>query len=77
MVFEVARLLLGVMLMTFHRPIADFFVEMDHISTAMFRAGGLNMPGPPRQAVMHTIYFCMGIIVCVVSMAKIYAELPR
>lgn len=77
MLSEVARLLMGITLLAFHRPLADFIVELEHSLAAMFRVGGLNLPGPPKRSIMHTIYFCLGIFVCVFSMAKIYAGLPQ
>lgn len=77
MLLEVGRLLVGIALMALHRPLADLIVELEHSLAALFRAGGLNLPGPPKRSIMHTIYFCLGIFVCVFSMAKIYAGLPQ
>ena len=72
MMVEFLRLIFGLILMAFHRPIADFFVELDHGFTAILRSKGLQVPMPPRQSIMHTFYFCLGMMVCVVTMMKIY-----
>ena len=69
---EFARLVIGLLLMAFHRPIADFFVELDYGFAAALRSKGLQLPMPPRQSFMHTFYFCLGMLICVVTMMKIY-----
>ncbi|GAC1658699.1 MAG: hypothetical protein NVS9B15_20570 [Acidobacteriaceae bacterium] len=75
MALEFARLLLGLVFVAFHRQIADFFVELDHGFVAALRSKGLGIPGPPRQSIMHTFYFCLGMFMCVFTMMKIYTTL--
>ncbi|HEY0564214.1 MAG TPA: hypothetical protein VGC88_01450 [Terriglobales bacterium] len=77
MIVEFMRLLIGVLLMAFHRPVADYALNLDHVFAAMFRSRGVSFPAPPRQTTMHTIYFCLGIFVCLLSLMRIYTSLPR
>jgi hypothetical protein len=77
MLIDVVRLVIGVMLMAFHRPIADFCAEFDHVFAAAVRARGLHLPGPPRPSVLHTVYFCLGIGVSLFAMARLYDSLPQ
>ncbi len=76
MLIELARLLVGVVLMAFHRPIADYFVDLDHVLTSALRSQGFRLPTPPPQSTMHTVYFCLGIFVSIFSLAQIYSSLP-
>ena len=77
MLLDVARLVIGITLMAFHRPVADFFTELDHSFTALLHTRGLRLPSPPRPSTLHTLYFCLGMLVCVCSMFRIYSALPH
>jgi hypothetical protein len=77
MLIDVARLMVGVLLMAFHRPVADFFADLDHGFAAAVRARGLYLPTPPKQSVMHTLYFCLGICVSLFAMTRLYSSLPQ
>jgi hypothetical protein len=77
MIVEFTRLLIGVLLMAFHRPVADYVLDLDHVFASMLRSRGMKFPAPPRQSTMHTIYFCLGIFVCLLSLMRIYTSLPR
>ena len=74
---EIARLALGVTLMLFHRQIADCVLQLDEALTGMFRTRGLAFPAPPRQSIVHNIYFALGLFVCGLAMVRIYTALPN
>lgn len=72
---EIARLALGVMIMAFHRQIADHILVFEHFFATRLRARGLQVPLPPTQSTAHTIYFLLGTLVCVIQISRIYLAL--
>ena len=77
MVLELVRLMFGMALMMFHRQIADYVLHFDETLTGMFRARGLSFPSPPKQALVHNVYFALGLFVCGLAMVRIYTALPH
>ena len=75
MVADFARLGLGLIIALFHRPIAQFIMEREHALDGFFRRHGVHFPEPPGEATMHNIYFCMGLFVSLVSIARIWLTL--
>lgn len=69
---ELARLMMGLVLAAFHRPVADFIVEQDRTLTAMVRRGGLNLPNGFSLETSRTVFFFLGILVALAQMARIY-----
>ena len=69
---EIARLMMGLVLAAFHRPIADFIVEQDRTLTALVRRGGVNLPQGFSLETSRTVFFFLGILVALAQMARIY-----
>ena len=74
MVFEIARLMLGLMMAYFHQQIADFVLERERVLISAFRQRGIPVPMLSRQAA-YNIYFSLGIFVVVLEMGRIWAML--
>ncbi len=72
---DVTRLLLGLLIMALHRPIASFILRHECTLHGMFRARGLDLPSPPSEAAAHNIYFLIGAFVCLISMGRIWVAL--
>jgi hypothetical protein len=75
MAADLARLVLGLVVALFHRPIAQFIIEREHALDGFFRRHGVHFPEPPSEATMHNTYFCLGLFISLVSMARIWLTL--
>ena len=72
MVLEIARLMMGLVLAAFHRPVADFIVQQDRLLTALVRRGGVNLPQGFSLETSRTLFFFLGILIALAQMARIY-----
>jgi hypothetical protein len=75
MVADFARLVLGLIVAMFHRPIAQFIMDREHALDGFFRRHGVHFPEPPSEATMHNIYFCLGLFISLFSIARIWLAL--
>ncbi len=75
MAMEVTRLLLGLMIALFHRPIADYVLEQERSLVILFRQRGVAFPATPSTETVRTVYFFMGIFVAVFEMVRIWITL--
>ena len=72
MSFEVARLLLGVLIAIFHRPIGTLTMRQERATTAYFRQRGISLPMLPSDAAAQNLFFFIGIFICLLEMGKIW-----
>jgi hypothetical protein len=72
MLLEMARLLMGLMLAAFHRPVADFILEQDRAFAGLAQRGGLKLPAGLSTEASRNLFFCLGILVALAQMARIY-----
>lgn len=75
MIADFARVVLGLVVALFHRPIAAFIMDREHALDGFFRRHGVHFPEPPSEATMHNIYFCLGLFISLFSMARIWLAL--
>jgi hypothetical protein len=75
MVADFARLVLGLIVALFHRPIANFILERELVLDGYFRRHGVHFPEPPAEATLHNIYFFLGIFISLFSIAHIWLSL--
>jgi hypothetical protein len=75
MIADFARLVLGLIVALFHRPIAHFILDREHALDGFFRRHGVHFPEPPSEATMHNIYFGLGLFISLFSMARIWLAL--
>ena len=71
MVVEVTRLLLGVLIALFHRPIAARMMQQERALDTYFRQRGIRLPAPPSDTTAQNLYFCIGIFICLLEIARI------
>ena len=69
---EITRLLLGLLIALFHRPIADYILEHDRSLVILFRQRGLAFPATPSNETVRTVYFFIGIFVAVFEIVRIW-----
>jgi len=69
---EITRLLLGLLIALFHRPIADYILEHERSLVIMFRQRGLAFPATPSTETVRNVYFFIGIFVAVFEIVRIW-----
>lgn len=72
MELEVTRMLVGLLVMAFHRRIADFILEQERVFVGLLHSRGLNFPAPPTPETTRNIYFGLGTFIVVWEMARIW-----
>jgi hypothetical protein len=75
MVADVARLLFGLLIVGFHRPLADFILRQEEQLVALFRGRGLPLPGVPSQATARNVYFGIGMFVATLSLFRLWSAM--
>ncbi len=69
---ELARLLLGVLIAVFHRPLSDRIMEQERALDAHLRSRGFRFPEPLSDAGAQNLYFLIGIFICLLQAARIW-----
>jgi hypothetical protein len=72
MALELARLLLGLLIAVFHRPLASRIMEQERALDACLRSRGLNFPAPLSDSAAQTLYFLIGIFICLLQAGRIW-----
>jgi len=75
MIMELSRLLVGLLVVVFHRPIARVILRCEETLVQTMAAKGWHVPTFPSEKTVHDIYFCLGVFICCFSMARIYFTL--
>ena len=75
MVLEVTRLLLGVLIAVFHRPIAMRMMQQERAIDSYFRQRGIHLPNPPSDTTAQNLYFFIGIFICLLEAGRIWIGL--
>jgi hypothetical protein len=69
---EIARLMMGLLIAAFHRPIADYMLERERATVILFRQRGFPLPEAPSTEQGRTLYFCIGIIIASAELVRMY-----
>jgi hypothetical protein len=72
MLVELTRLLLGLLIACFHRPIADFMLVQERQLVIVFRQRGVPVPAAPTTETARTIYFLIGILLALYEICRIW-----
>ena len=72
MLVEITRLLLGLLIAYFHRPIADFVLVQERALVIAFRLRGFPLPPAPTTETARTIYFLLGILLAMFEICRIW-----
>lgn len=75
MVVEITRLLLGLLIAVFHRPIALRMMRQERALDSYFRQRGIPLPAPPSDSTAETLYFFLGILICLTEAIRIWVGL--
>ena len=76
MIVEITRLLLGVMIAIFHRPLASMIMQHERALDGYFRSRGVELPALPSDATAQNLYFVIGIFIALVEAARIWLSIP-
>jgi len=69
---EFARLLLGVLIAVFHRPLALRIMEQERAIDHFFRSRGFCLPAPLSDSAAQNFYFSIGIFICLLQAARLF-----
>jgi len=72
MAVEITRLVLGVLIAIFHRPLAAKIMEQERALDGFFRNRGISLPAPPSDAVAQNLYFGIGIFICLLEAGRLW-----
>ena len=72
MAVELARLVLGMAIAIFHRPLADRIMEQERALDACLRSRGFRFPAPLSDSAAQTLYFLIGICICLLQAGRIW-----
>jgi hypothetical protein len=72
MAIEIARLCVGLLIVAFHKRIADFVIERERSLVISFRSRGLPLPAALRTQTAHNLYFGIGMFIVLVEWLRIY-----
>ena len=75
MIADIVRLLCGLLIVAFHRPVAEFVLEQEKQLVVLFRSRGVQVPNTPSTATAHNIYFGLGMFVCLFSLVRLWAAM--
>lgn len=75
MTVEACRLMLGLLIVIFHRHIADFILPHEESLVVLFRQRGVPVPTVPTRQTAHNIYFGLGVFVCLLEFVRIWTML--
>jgi hypothetical protein len=72
MIVEIARLLMGVLIAVFHRPLASMIMQQERALDGYFRSRGVQLPAPPSDSTAQNLYFTIGIFICLIEAGRIW-----
>jgi hypothetical protein len=72
MIVEITRLMLGVAIAIFHRPLANMIMQQERQLDGYFRSRGVHLPAPPSDSTAQTLYFMIGIFICLIEAGRIW-----
>jgi hypothetical protein len=75
MAIELTRLAFGLLLLCFHRSIADYILIQERALVVLFRQRGIPLPSAPGTETARNIYFLLGAFVVLYQLARIWLAL--
>ncbi len=72
MLAEISRLVLGLLIALFHRPLADFMLRQERVLVVMFRQRGVPYPATPTTETTRNVYFGIGIVLAMYEIVRMW-----
>ena len=71
MIKDLFRLALGLLVLGFHRQIAQFILVRERRIAEVLYRRGWNVPTFPSDETARDVYFCLGALICGVALFRI------
>jgi hypothetical protein len=72
MAIEISRLVMGLLVLCFHKQIADYILVREReLAELLQTRGNIRIP-VPSQAAFQNLYFCLGMAVALLSMVNLW-----
>jgi hypothetical protein len=75
MVKELSRLMIGLLLLGFHRQVANWVLRREQQLAAVMTSRGWQVPEFPSEETIHDVYFCLGLLICCFALIEIWVVL--
>lgn len=75
MIVELTRLVLGVLIAVFHRPLATIIMKQERSLDSFFRQRGVYFPAPPTDTTAQNLYFLIGVFICLFEAGRIWLSM--
>jgi hypothetical protein len=75
MAADLAKLLFGLLIVIFHRPIAEYVMRLEERLAGYFADRGWLLPAVTSEQ-LQVIYFCIGTLLSAVSLGRLWMALP-
>ncbi len=72
MFLEFTKLALGLAIMLFHRPIADYIMERERALVVLVRQRGIPVPPALSTEMARNVYFGLGAFVALFEVVRIW-----
>ena len=72
MAIEIARLCLGLLIVAFHKWIADFVIVRERSLVVILRSRGMPLPAALGTETARNLYFGIGVFIVIVEWLRIY-----
>jgi hypothetical protein len=72
MIIEMSRLIMGLLIICFHKQIADFILTREQELASVLSRRGILLPAFPSTKFTHDLYFCIGTLVSIISLARLW-----
>lgn len=72
MATEISRLVMGLLVLFFHKQIADYIFALEVQLAELLNSRGVKIP-VPTQATFHNVYFFLGLGIAALSMVKMWS----
>jgi hypothetical protein len=72
MIEDLLRLALGLVLIGFHKQVADYIFTQERWLVEILATRGWNIPTFRSEQAARDLYFCLGAFVCVVALLRMW-----
>ncbi|MCU1283749.1 MAG: hypothetical protein JWO13_99 [Acidobacteriales bacterium] len=72
MILDIARLVVALGILCFHKPIGTFVLEHERRFATLLSERGVFLPNLPSQKLTHDLYFSIGAIASVACVVRLW-----